>query len=205
MIAKLSVRCPVHWPCLHYRLCQCPLCLSFQNFGRNFRLKPKFVIGFRFRPSRNRNWKIGVRFRPNRSRISAEIFGFVCSLQMLQGFLSQRCWSTRESYQYSTCTAMLTHSALSDPHSHCKQCFPRLGGPRGKHPWQGLSSQSGLALTSRLRAGIGQMFSVWRLTNNWQQWIWLASIYSQVETVHMFSILVPSSWSPNIRQNKQIE
>ena len=89
MIAKLSVRCAVHWPCLHYRLCQCPLCLSFQNFGRNFRLKPKFVIGFRFRPSRNRNLKIGVRFRPHRNRISAigrisaEIFGFVCSLEQV--------------------------------------------------------------------------------------------------------------------------
>ena len=46
---------------------------------------------------------------------------------------------------------------LSDPHSHCKQCFPRLGGPRGKHPWQGLSSQTGLALISRLGAGIGQL------------------------------------------------
>ena len=57
---------------------------------------------------------------------------------------------------------------LSDPHSHCKQCFPRLGGPRGKHPWQGLSSQTGLALTSRLRAGIGQMLPGWRTKNNWQ-------------------------------------
>ena len=28
---------------------------------------------------------------------------------------------------------------LSDPHLHCKQCFPRLDGPRGKYPWQGLS------------------------------------------------------------------
>ena len=56
-----------------------------------------------------------------------------------------------------TFTAMLTYSALSDPHSHCFQWFPGLGGPRGKHPWQGLSSQTGLALTSRLRAGIGQL------------------------------------------------
>ena len=56
-----------------------------------------------------------------------------------------------------TCTAVLTYSALSDPHSHCFQWFPGLGGPRGKHPWQGLSSQTGLALTSRLRAGIGQL------------------------------------------------
>ena len=29
----------------------------------------------------------------------------------------------------------LTYNALSDPHSHCFQWFPRLGGPRGKHPW----------------------------------------------------------------------
>ena len=67
-----------------------------------------------------------------------------------------------------TCTAVLTYSALSDPHSHCKQCFPRLDGPRGKHPWQGLSSQTGLALTSRLRAGIGQLLPGRRPTHNWQ-------------------------------------
>ena len=67
-----------------------------------------------------------------------------------------------------TCTAVLTYSALSDPHSHCFQWFPRLGGPRGKHPWQGLSSQTGLALTSRLRAGIGQLLPGWRTKNNWQ-------------------------------------
>ena len=59
-----------------------------------------------------------------------------------------------------TCTAVLTYSALSDPHSHCKQCFPRLDGPRGKHPWQGLSIQTGLALTSRLRAGIRRNISL---------------------------------------------
>ena len=41
---------------------------------------------FRFRQDRNRNWENGFRFRPNRnrisafSRISAEYFGFVCSL-----------------------------------------------------------------------------------------------------------------------------
>ena len=29
--------------------------------------------------------------------------------------------------------AVLTYSTLGDPHSHCKQCFPGLGGPRGKH------------------------------------------------------------------------
>ena len=46
------------------------------------------------------------------------------------------------------CPGVLTYSALSDPHSHCKQCFPRLDGLRGKHPWQGLSSQTGLALWS---------------------------------------------------------
>ena len=67
-----------------------------------------------------------------------------------------------------TCTAVLTYSALSDPHSHCKQCFPRLDGPRGKHPWQGLSSQTGLALTSRLRAGIGQLLPGRGPTHNWQ-------------------------------------
>ena len=56
-----------------------------------------------------------------------------------------------------TCTASAGLIWLSDPHSHCFQWFPGLGGPRGKHPWQGLSSQTGLALTSRLRAGIGQL------------------------------------------------
>ena len=96
-----------------------------------------------------------------------------------------------------TCTAVLTYSALSDPHSHCKQCFPRLDGPRGKHPWQGLSSQTGLALTSRLRAGIGQLFSVLRLTNNWQKFNELPSIYTLFRTVHMLSITVQSLKSPN--------
>ena len=33
-----------------------------------------------------------------------------------------------------------------------------------------LSSQTGLALTSRHRAGIDQLFSVQRLTTNWQKW-----------------------------------
>ena len=36
------------------------------------------------------------------------------------------------------------------PHSHCLQWFPRLGGPRGKHPWQkGLTSQTGLGSNDR--------------------------------------------------------
>ena len=29
----------------------------------------------------------------------------------------------------------LTYSTLSFPHIHCFQWFPRLDGPRGKHPW----------------------------------------------------------------------
>ena len=41
----------------------------------------------------------------------------------------------------------LTYNALSDPHSHWFQWFPRLGGPRGKHPWltkEKVFSQTGL-------------------------------------------------------------
>ena len=59
---------------------------SLLNFGRNIRLKPKFMMRFRFRQDRNRNWENGVRFRLNRNRISAfsrilaEYFSFVCSL-----------------------------------------------------------------------------------------------------------------------------
>ena len=68
---------------------------------------------------------------------------------------------------------------------------------------QGLSSQTGLALTSRLRAGIGQLFSVLRLTNNWQKFNELPSIYTLFRTVHMFSITVQSLKSQNHYQNEQ--
>ena len=47
-------------------------------------------------------------------------------------------------------SAMLTYNALSDPHSHCFQWFPGLGGPRGKHPWltnKNCFSQTGLEIT----------------------------------------------------------
>ena len=68
---------------------------------------------------------------------------------------------------------------------------------------QGLSSQTGLALTSRLRAGIGQLFSVLRLTNNWQKFNELPSIYTLFRTVHMLSMTVQSLKSPNPYWNKQ--
>ena len=79
----------------------------------------------------------------------------ICCRVLLSAVLDYKVPGT--SISMCTFTAVLTYSALSDPHSHCFQWFPGLGGPRGKHPWQGLSSQTGLALTSRLRAGIGQL------------------------------------------------
>ena len=64
-------------------------------------------------------------------------------------------------------SAMLTYNALSDPNSHYFQWFPRLGGPREANK-KNFFSQTGLALTSRLRAGIGQLLPGWRTKNNWQ-------------------------------------
>ena len=74
--------------------------------------------------------------------------------QLLVCVLVQRCWPT-------------AHLVIPI-HTVNKQCFPRLDGSRGKHPRQGLSSQTGLALTSRLRAGIGQLLPGRRPTHNWQ-------------------------------------
>ena len=96
-------------------------------------------------------------------------------------------WQIPDAIRKSVWVDMELPSALSDPHSHCFQWFPRLGGPRGKHPWQGLSSQTGLALTSRLRAGIGQLLPGWRTKNNWQ--LYKARLYEI--KCHMATIPFP--------------